>query len=226
MISKTIKFRDFNDEETVETFYFNMSKGELVKQQMSAIDQHTESFQDKLEKIGKNLQGAALIEVLDSIILEGYGEKTTDGKHFVKVRNGVKLVENFMSSGAYSELVVELCTVDGAMADFVNGLMPADLKESVRQEVAKTTAAQSARERSEAQLRGFQKKAEAPKPTVKVVPEVPLFIEGTDEPVLGEVIKQETDDLVPDPMGVDLNSLTADQMRHMLATGSTQSFLQ
>lgn len=221
MISKTIKFRDFNDEETVETFYFNMSKGELVKQQMSAIDQHTESFQDKLEKIGKNLQGAALIEVLDSIILEGYGEKTTDGKHFVKVRNGVKLVENFMSSGAYSELVVELCTVEGAMADFINGLVPANLKESVRQEVAKTTAAQSARERSEAQMRGFQKKAEEPKSTVQTVPEVPTIIEGTDEPVLGEVIKQETDDLVP-----DLSELSADQLRAMITNNSAQSFLQ
>ena len=218
MISKTIKFRNFNDEEEVGTFYFNMSKGELVKQQMGAINQHVESFQDKLEKIGKNLQGAELIEVLDDIILDGYGEKTTDGKNFTKVRNGVRLVENFMSSGAYSELVVELCTVDGAMAEFINGLMPADLKEAVRQEVQKTEAAQTARERSEAQFQGFQKKAEPAKATVQTVPELTTVIENTADPVLGEVIEQKP--------AVDLNSLSADQMRAMLAGGATGSFLQ
>lgn len=215
MISKTIKFRNFNDEEEVGTFYFNMSKGELVKQQMGAINQHVESFQDKLEKIGKNLQGAELIEVLDEIILDGYGEKTTDGKNFTKVRNGVRLVENFMSSGAYSELVVELCTVEGAMADFINGLMPADLKESVRQEVEKTAAAQTARERSEASLSGFQKKAEPAKATVKTVPELTTVIEETEAPVLSGEVEQ-----------VDINSLSADQMRAMLAGGATGNFLK
>lgn len=208
MIKKTITYKNFLDQEEVSDFYFNLSKGELVKQQMSAIDQHTESFQDKLEKIGRNLQGAELIEVLDEIILSGYGEKTTDGKQFVKVRNGVKLAENFMSTGAYSELVVELCTKEDAMAEFINGLMPADLLKEVNKEVQKETAgSQAARERSQANLQGFQKKQETQKATVTTVPEIPT-IEETAEPVLA-----------PAP-AVNLDNLTADQMREMLAKGS------
>lgn len=186
MIAKTITYKNFLDQEETDTFYFNMSKGELVKQQMSAINQQVESFQDKLEKIGKNLQGEALIAVVDEIILEGYGEKSTDGKHFVKIRNGVKLAENFMSSGAYSELVVELCTKENAMADFINGLVPADLRDAVNKEVVSTQAsqnAQSAREASQASLQGHQKKQEAPKPTVTKVAEIPT-IEETADPVL------------------------------------------
>lgn len=181
MIKKDITFKNFMGEEVTESFYFNMSKGELVKQQMAAIDQHTESFQDKLEKIGKNLQGAELVAVLDEIILNGYGERTTDGKNFVKVRDGKRIVENFMSSNAYSELVVELCTKEEAMSDFVNGLMPADLRDSVNKEV---TASQTAREKSQANLTGYQKKEEKVKPTLTVVPELPVVIEGTAEPVL------------------------------------------
>lgn len=184
MIKKDITFKNFIGEEVTESFYFNMSKGELVKQQMAAIDQNTESFQDKLEKIGKNLQGKALTEVLDEIILDGYGERTTDGKNFEKVRNGRKLVESFMSSNAYSELVVELCTEEDAMTEFVNGLMPADLRDSVNKEVASTKTAQTAREKSQAGLQGFQKKEEKAKPTLTVVPELPTIIEGTADPVL------------------------------------------
>lgn len=179
MIKKTIAYTNFLGEKEVGDFYFNMSKGELVKQQMAAVDKHTESFQDKLEKIGKNLQGRELISVLDEIILEGYGEKTTDGKQFVKVRNGVRLSENFMSTGAYSELVVELCTKEDAMSEFINGLMPADLRDQVNKEVAATTA----RERSEAQLQGHQKKTA---PTVQKQPELPTVIEETAEPVFAE----------------------------------------
>lgn len=183
MIKKTITYKNFLDQEETGDFYFNMSKGELVKQQMAAINQRVESFQDKLEKIGKNLQGEELVAVLDEIILDGYGELSTDKKHFVKVRNGQKLVENFMSSGAYSELVVELCTKEDAMAEFINGLMPADLRDSVNKEVNATQQAQAARERSEAALSGFNKKSEKPKPTQTTVAEIPT-IEETADPVL------------------------------------------
>jgi len=176
LILKTITFPNFNDETETEDFRFNLSKGELVKMQMSAIDERTESFQDKLEKIGKSLNGKALIEVIDEIIDVSYGVKTVDGKRFIK---NPKDLEIFKSSGAYSELVVELCTDAEACAKFVNGLVPENLREEVKKEVAQT-----ARERSQANLQGFQKKAEATKETVRQEAELPTVIEATAEPVL------------------------------------------
>lgn len=166
MIKKTITFENHNGEKESEDFYFNMSKGELVKMQMAAIDQRTESFQDKLEKIGKDLNGKALIDVVDEIVLGGIGQRTTDGKKFVK---NAAISEDFKSSEAYSELIVELCTNEQALIDFINGLMPANLREEVKRETA-----QSARERSESQMQGYQQK---PVPTVQKVAEVPTVIE-------------------------------------------------
>lgn len=182
MIRKEIQYKNFNDETETGVFHFNMSKGELVMQQMSAIDQHTESFQDKLEKIAKNLQGKALVDTLREIIFDSYGEKTVDGKNFVKIRDGKHLVENFLSSGAYSELVVELLSSADGMADFINGLMPADLRDSVNQEVNRQKAA---RERSMAGLQGYNKKQDSAPKSRPVVsePELPTVIEGTADPV-------------------------------------------
>lgn len=177
MISKTIQYKNYLDETETGMFYFNLSKGELVKMQMSAIDQRTESFQDKLEKIGKTLDGKALIETVDEIIDTSYGVKTTDGKGFIKK---VADLENFKSTGAYSELIVELCTDAEACAAFINGLVPNDLRNAVKQEVTQ----QSARERSEAQMSGFSKKQEAPKASVQQVLELPTVIEDTADPVL------------------------------------------
>jgi hypothetical protein len=182
LILKTITFPNYNDEQETDSFYFNLSKGELIKMQMAAIDERTESFQDKLEKIGKSLNGKALIDVVDEIIDVSYGVKTVDGKRFIK---NAKDLEIFKSSGAYSELVVELCTDAEACAAFVNGLVPKNLRDEVTKEVA-----QSARERSQATLQGFQKKQDAPKATVQQVPEIPTVIEATAEPVLAKTDEQ------------------------------------
>lgn len=178
MILKTITFENYNGETETESFYFNLSKGELVKMQMAAIDQRTESFQDKLEKIGKNLNGKALIEVIDEVIDSSYGVKTIDGKSFQKTP---KDLLDFKSSGAYSELVVELCTDAEACGAFMNGLVPANLRDEVKKEVSQS---QTARERSQAGLQGFNKKQEAPKPTVQQVPELPTVITDTAPAVL------------------------------------------
>jgi hypothetical protein len=217
MIKKTIQFKNYNDELETGTFYFNMSKGELVMQQMAAIDQHTESFQDKLEKIGKNLQGAELVAVLKEIIEDSYGEKTVDGKQFVKVRDGKKLVENFLSSGAYSELVIEMLSSAEGMADFINGLMPADLRDQVNQEVNR---AQTAREKSQASLQGHKpKEAPAPKSNPVVTePELPTVIEGTADPVFVEP--------VPAPSVPDTSSMSREDLERMVQAQAAGRLLQ
>lgn len=210
MIRKEIQFKNFNDETETGVFFFNMSKGELVMQQMAAIDQHTESFQDKLEKIAKNLQGRALVDTLREIIFDSYGEKTVDGKNFVKIRDGKHIVENFLSSGAYSELVVELLSSADGMADFINGLMPADLRDQVNQEVNRQKAA---RERSQANLQGYNKKQDnAPKTSVVVAePELPTVIENTAEPVFVEDRPNPTPEVQP----TDFASMSREQLEAM-----------
>lgn len=236
MIRKVIQFKNFNDETETGTFFFNMSKGELVMQQMAAVDQHTESFQDKLEKIGKNLQGKALVDTLREIIFDSYGEKTVDGKQFVKIRDGKHLVENFLSSGAYSELVVELLSSADGMADFINGLMPADLRDSVNQEVNRV---QAARERSQANLQGHKSKADpAPKYTPVVreeeVPTVetstaPVFIDAAPavlEPTPTPVSTEPAPAPTPVAVNTDLSSMSREDLeamaRRQMSGGSVQ----
>jgi hypothetical protein len=208
MILKTIKFKNYAGEEEVGTFHFNLSKGELVKMQMSAIDHRTESFEDKLEKIGSSLNGKALIEVIDEIIDISYGVKTTDGKRFIK--NAADL-EFFKSTEAYSELVVELCTDAIKASEFVNGLVPADLRAEVQKEVAQTqSSAKDLREQSLAAKGGFNQKQEAPKPTVQQVPELPTVIEGTADPVLESAPN-------PTPEKIDMTQMSREELEAALA---------
>lgn len=200
MIKKTLEFKNFRGEKETDEFYFNMSEGELIKLQLSAIDQKTESFQDKLQKIAKGLQGRELVNTIDDLVLNSYGVKSTDGKRFVKNN---ALLEEFTSSNAYSALIKELFTDAGKLAEFVNGVVPEDLIESTKAEAEQLSAREKA-EQALAAKGGFNKPQETLKSTVVVEPTLPAELPAS-APVLESTPEAS-------PAQVDLNSLSHEEL--------------
>ena len=129
MIKKTITYTDYDGETRTEDFYFNLSKTELMEMNFSANG----GMEKMLKKIIDASDVQKIIEVFKDIILRSYGEKSDDGKRFVKVRDGHKLAEEFAQTEAFSELFMELATDDKAAAEFINGVIP----QSLAAEVAK-----------------------------------------------------------------------------------------
>jgi len=74
-----------------------------------------------LEKIVASQDTKRIIEVFKDLILKSYGEKSPDGKRFVKNQ---ELRDAFSQTEAYSELFLELATNPEAAAAFVNGIVP------------------------------------------------------------------------------------------------------
>jgi hypothetical protein len=163
MIIKTLTFKNFLGEQETSDFYFNMSEGELTLMQVRAIDQKHESFTDKLDKIAKGLQGAALADVIEELVLKSYGVKSTDGKLFVK---NPQILESFTASGAYSVLITELFSIEGSLTEFVNGVVPDDLVQKSKQEAGKQISAREKAEQALAAKGGYNSKQ------VKATPEV------------------------------------------------------
>jgi len=194
MIKKTLEFKNYKGEKETGEFYFNMSEGELIKLQLSAIDMKTESFQDKLNKIANGLQGRELVNVIDELVLGAYGVKSTDEKLFVKNQHNLEL---FTSSGAYSALITELFTDAGKLAEFVNGVVPSDLVKSSKEKAEEALAAKG----------GFNKPQETLKSTVVVEPSLPTELPASS-PVL-EVTPEVA------PAAVDLNSLSKEELLAM-----------
>ena len=65
----------------------------------------------------------AIIKIFKDLILKAYGEKSADGKRFIK---SDELAIAFSQTEAYSQLFMELATDADAAAKFVNGIIPAD----------------------------------------------------------------------------------------------------
>lgn len=126
MLKKTIKYEDYNGTEREEDFYFNLTKAELMEMEMST----TGGLAEMIQNIVKAQDAPAIIKVFKDLVLKAYGEKSADGKRFVKVNDaGVPLSIAFSQTEAYSQLFMELATDAEAAANFVNGIVPKDLEQ-------------------------------------------------------------------------------------------------
>ena len=126
MLKKTITYEDFNGETITEDFYFNLSKAELVELQLG--EKH--GFAEHLQTIAASEDGRQIVETFKKMILLAYGQKSSDGRRFIK---NEQLREEFSQTEAFSNLFVELATDAEAAAAFANGILPSGLLEAAKE---------------------------------------------------------------------------------------------
>lgn len=120
MLKKTVTYVDYNGVERTEDFYFNLSKAEVTEMELSVEG----GFSKMIEEIVKSNDNVRIIELFKQMVLKAYGEKSADGKRFVKSK---EIAEAFSQTEAYSEIFMELALDEKAAAAFVNGIIPANL---------------------------------------------------------------------------------------------------
>lgn len=117
MLKKVIKYTDYNDVEREETFYFNLTKAELMEMQLLE-----EGGLDKaISRILETQNIPETIKIFKELIIKSYGEKSPDGKRFIKSK---EIVEAFTQTEAFSNLYMELAADDKAGSEFINGIIP------------------------------------------------------------------------------------------------------
>lgn len=124
MIKKTIKYTDYNGDEREEDFYFNLTKAEIMEMQLNQDG----GLAAKIQEIVKAKDVPAIIRVFKDLLTKSYGKKSDDGRFFVK---NAKLREEFEESPAFSEIYMELATDADKASEFVNGIIPPQLKEQM-----------------------------------------------------------------------------------------------
>jgi len=129
MLTKTIKYTDYNGVERSEDFSFNLTKAEIMEMEMSTVGGLAES----INKIVAAQDAPQLIKLFKDLILKAYGEKSADGKRFVK---SDELREAFSQTEAYSILFMELAENADEASRFINGIIPADLSKELQKQQA------------------------------------------------------------------------------------------
>jgi len=116
MYKITQKYEDYNGVEKEEDFYFNLTKADLLKMELSE-----EGGMDKrLDRLVKTKDMKEAIKVFEGLLLLSFGIKTDDGRF---VRND-EARANFISSAAYPEIYFKLATDVDEANKFVAGIIP------------------------------------------------------------------------------------------------------
>lgn len=120
MIKKTIKYIDWNGLEREEDFYFNLTKTELAHMQFEKDG----DYATRVRNIIRAQDTSEIMKIFESIVLAAYGEKSPDGRRFIK---SAELAKAFTETPAYDQLYFELVSDPDKFGDFINHLVPSDL---------------------------------------------------------------------------------------------------
>jgi len=116
MLKKTVTYTDYNGVERTEDFYFNLTKAEIMEMELTTSG----GLAEMITKIVEAKDGPAIIKVFKDLVLKAYGEKSPDGRRFIK---SVEIADAFSQTEAYSQIFMELATDADAAAAFVNGII-------------------------------------------------------------------------------------------------------
>lgn len=127
MVVEKIKYTDFNGVEREEEFMFNLTEAEITEMELTTEG----GLSDSIKKIISAQDTPQIIETFKMLLLKSYGEKSADGRRFVKSED---LSKEFTQTNAYSQLFMKLATDDKAAAAFINGIIPESMRERVAED--------------------------------------------------------------------------------------------
>lgn len=120
MLKKTMKYKNYNDEEVEQDFYFHLNEAELLEMELSAEG----GLEETVKRLMIAKDGKEIVSMFKKLILQSYGIKTPDGRF----EKSEELSKKFSETAAYPILYLELATNSDAASAFINGIMPKEMK--------------------------------------------------------------------------------------------------
>lgn len=137
MIKKTVTYFDYDNNERTETLYFNLNQNELIAMAMDIPEDVSSVVSTDPNQFDKEAVATGLVEKMGQkgvmgfvkdLLLKSYGIKSDDGRRFIK---SATISEEFSQTVAFDTVFMELMADDKAAADFVNGVIPANVIEKM-----------------------------------------------------------------------------------------------
>lgn len=117
MFKDTRTYTDYNGVSRTEDFYFNLTEAEVMEMELGTAG----GLAEMIKSIVAAQDAPSIIKIFKDLILKAYGEKSPDGKRFIKSE---ELSIAYSQTEAYNRLFMELATDADKAAKFVNGIIP------------------------------------------------------------------------------------------------------
>ena len=145
MIVRTMTYTDYNGETRTEKFYFNLTAAEIAKLNFSKKN----GLEETIRRCIKEGDTGQMVSLLEEIVLLAYGERSEDGKRFIKSE---ELSRAFSQTPAYSDLFMSFFMDENAATSFLDELIPADMAKNVDKNKAREEIEKLASETPDASL--------------------------------------------------------------------------
>lgn len=116
MVTLTYTYEDYNGNNRTEELFFNLTEAEATKMEVSTEG----GLSAKIKRIVAAQNIGEIMKVFDELIMASYGEKSPDGRRFIK---SPELSKAFMETEAYNMLFMDFVTKEGFAAQFFNNLV-------------------------------------------------------------------------------------------------------
>lgn len=120
MVKRTITCKTLDGVEYTQDLYFNFRKHEILEMELGRDGRLT----DTLQRIIDAKDVPSLLKEFKTLILSAYGEKSPDGKRFIK---SPEISASFEQSEAYDAIYMKMVTDDDYASQFIKELIPETL---------------------------------------------------------------------------------------------------
>jgi len=116
MLKKTVTYLDYDGNERTEDFYFNLNKVELTELQTSVPG----GLANRVKELASTKNEKEIFELFRDLILNAYGEKSPDGRRFIK---NAAIRSDFAQTSAFDKIFEEIADNEESATAFVNGII-------------------------------------------------------------------------------------------------------
>lgn len=112
----TVQYDNFDGENVTEDLYFNLNVKELQDMEEWEIP-----LTERIAQLTKTQNGKDAFNLMRDIVETAYGERSADGKRFVK---NPEIRKNFTEGLAYDEVIMMFLDGSLDLGKFIEGLLP------------------------------------------------------------------------------------------------------
>lgn len=116
MLQLPITYKDLDDVEHTETFEFHFFPEELIE-----IHSRFGDLETWMLRVARAHDTEKAYAEMKKIVLDAYGERSEDRKHFNKTE---ELRKSFSTHAAFSQLMLDIFTKEGFLEKFMAGIIP------------------------------------------------------------------------------------------------------
>lgn len=124
MLKRPITYVDFDGNSQTEVFYFNLTQTELMEMELD----YDNGLAEALQAIVATNDSKLIYNEFKKLILNSYGEKSSDGKRHVKSE---ELKVGFSQTAAFDALIIEFYNDPNVLVEFIKGALPAKMQEAI-----------------------------------------------------------------------------------------------